>query len=68
MLAILWPQLVVLVELAQHEGKIGALGLSAIDLNGLNHAIPVGIVCVQNAYNLISRQYEDMLDLCGRYH
>ena len=46
------------------EGKIGAFGLSAIDLNGLKHAIPVGIVCVQNAYNLVSRQYEDMLDLC----
>jgi pyridoxine 4-dehydrogenase len=47
------------------EGKIGAFGLSAIDLHGLKHAIPVGIVCVQNAYNLVSRQYEDMLDLCA---
>ena len=49
----------------RHEGKIGAIGLSAVDLNGLRRAIPAGIVCVQNAYSMISRQYEDMLDLCA---
>ncbi len=56
-------QLAMMIALRE-EGKIGAIGLSAVDLNGLKHAIPVGIVCVQNAYNLVSRHYEDMLDLC----
>ncbi|SDS98376.1 aldo/keto reductase [Bradyrhizobium canariense] len=46
------------------EGKIGAIGLSAIDLNGLKRALPAGIACVQNAYSLVSRQFEDMLALC----
>jgi pyridoxine 4-dehydrogenase len=46
------------------EGKIGAIGLSAVDINRLKRAIPAGIVCVQNAYNLVSRQDEDMLDIC----
>jgi pyridoxine 4-dehydrogenase len=46
------------------EGKIGAIGLSAIDMATLKRAIPAGIVCVQNAYNVASREFEDMLDLC----
>jgi aryl-alcohol dehydrogenase-like predicted oxidoreductase len=46
------------------EGKIGAIGLSAISLDGLRQALPAGIVCVQNAYSLVSRAQEDMLALC----
>ncbi len=46
------------------EGKIGAIGLSAADPKNLRRAIPAGIVCVQSAYSLLSRQYEGMLDLC----
>jgi hypothetical protein len=37
------------------EGKIGAIGLSSITLEGLRRAIPAGIVCVQNAYSLVAR-------------
>lgn len=47
------------------EGKIGAIGLSSVSIDGLRRAIPAGIACVQNAYSLISRTDEDMLLLCG---
>lgn len=46
------------------EGKIGAIGLSSVTLEGLRRAIPAGIVCVQNAYSLVARGDEDMLALC----
>lgn len=46
------------------EGLIGAIGVSAVDFDRLKRAIPAGIVCVQNAYSLVSRQYEAMLELC----
>lgn len=48
------------------EGKIGAIGLSGVQLEGLRRALPAGIVCVQNSYNVISREFEDMLQLCLR--
>jgi pyridoxine 4-dehydrogenase len=47
------------------EGKIGAIGLSSVTLDGLRRALPAGIVCVQNAYSLVSRTDEDMLRLCA---
>ena len=46
------------------EGKIGAIGLSSVTLDGLRRALPAGIVCVQNAYSVVSRDDEDMLTLC----
>jgi aryl-alcohol dehydrogenase-like predicted oxidoreductase len=46
------------------EGKIGAVGLSAVDMTTLKRALPAGIACVQNAYSLVSRQFENMLRLC----
>lgn len=46
------------------EGKIGAIGLSSVTLGGLRRALPAGVVCVQNAYSLASRDDEDMLELC----
>ncbi|MFJ5223239.1 aldo/keto reductase [Streptomyces sp. NPDC088400] len=46
------------------EGKIGAIGLSSVTLEGLRRAIPAGIVCVQNAYSLVTRDDEDMLQAC----
>jgi pyridoxine 4-dehydrogenase len=30
----------------------------------LRRALPAGIVCVQNAYSLLDRGHEDMLDFC----
>ncbi|MFJ6062429.1 aldo/keto reductase [Streptomyces tendae] len=56
-------QLAVLTAL-RDEGKIGAIGLSAVTLDGLRRALPVGIACVQNSYSLVSRTDEDMLRLC----
>jgi len=46
------------------EGLIGGIGLSAVRLPTLRRALPAGIVCVQNAYSLLARDFEDMLDLC----
>jgi pyridoxine 4-dehydrogenase len=56
-------QLAVMTAL-RDEGKIGAIGLSSVTLDGLRRALPAGIVCVQNAYSLVSRDDEDMLRLC----
>ncbi|MCW1098893.1 MULTISPECIES: aldo/keto reductase [Streptomyces] len=56
-------QLAVLTAL-RDEGKIGAIGLSAVTPDGLRRALPVGIACVQNSYSLVSRTDEDMLRLC----
>jgi aryl-alcohol dehydrogenase-like predicted oxidoreductase len=46
-------------------GKIGAIGLSTVTLDELRRALPAGVVCVQNAYSLISREDEDTLKLCA---
>ncbi|MFF4599709.1 aldo/keto reductase [Amycolatopsis sp. NPDC001319] len=46
------------------EGKIGAIGLSAVSLETLRRALPAGIVCVQNAYSLAARDDEELLDIC----
>ena len=57
-------QLAVMTALRE-EGKIGAIGLSSVTLDGLRRALPAGIACVQNAYSLVSRDDEDMLRLCA---
>jgi len=46
------------------EGKIGAIGLSNINLDQLRHALPVGIACVQNAYSVLDRTGEPLLEIC----
>ena len=46
------------------EGKIAAIGLSGVTLDALQRALPAGIACVQNAYSLVDRDDEDMLNLC----
>ena len=56
-------QLAVLTAM-RDEGKIGALGLSSVTLDGLRRALPAGIVCVQNAYSLVLRPDEEMFLLC----
>ncbi len=56
-------QLAVMIAL-RDEGKIGAIGLSSVSLEILRRAIPAGIVCVQNSYSLVTRDDEDLLDLC----
>jgi pyridoxine 4-dehydrogenase len=56
-------QLAELVAL-RAEGKIGAIGLSNVRLDQLRQALPVGIACVQNAYSLVERSGDPLLDLC----
>src|ERR1700746_1485915 len=46
------------------EGKIGAIGVSSVPLDVLQLALPAGIVCVQNAYSLLDRSQEEMVDVC----
>ncbi|QCB51780.1 aldo/keto reductase [Rhodococcus sp. PAMC28707] len=46
------------------EGKIVAIGLSHITTEQLRTALPVGIACVQNIYNLLYRADEAMLTVC----
>jgi aryl-alcohol dehydrogenase-like predicted oxidoreductase len=46
------------------EGKIGAIGISNVELDTLRRALPAGIVCVQNAYSLLDRRREHMIELC----
>lgn len=57
-------QLATMIAL-RDAGKIGAIGLSAVDSDRLTRALPAGIACVQNAYSLASRRYEAMLDICA---
>ncbi|MEU2335579.1 aldo/keto reductase [Streptomyces sp. NPDC006654] len=57
-------QLAVMTTL-RDEGKIGAIGLSGVTLDGLRQALPAGIACVQNSYSLVSRGDEEMLRLCA---
>jgi pyridoxine 4-dehydrogenase len=47
------------------EGKIGAIGISNVPLEVLQRALPAGIVCVQNAYSVLDRSQEEMLDVCA---
>lgn len=55
-------QLAVLTAL-RDEGKIGGIGLSSVSPEILRRAL-AGIVCVQNAYSLVSREDEEVLRLC----
>jgi len=49
------------------EGLIGAIGISSIDLATLQRALPAGVVCVQNAYSLVTRDDDEMVDLCEQH-
>ncbi len=46
------------------EGKVGGIGISSVPLEVLQSALPAGIVCVQNAYSLLDRSQEEMVDVC----
>lgn len=59
-------QLSELVALRE-EGKIGGIGLSSVTLDQLRHALPTGISCVQNAYSVLDRSGEPLLELCERH-
>jgi pyridoxine 4-dehydrogenase len=57
-------QLAELIAL-RDEGKIGGIGLSHVSPAQLRKALPAGIVCVQNMYNVLSRGHEDVLTECA---
>ena len=59
-------QLAVLIAL-RDEGKIGAIGLSHVSAEQVKHALPAGIVCVQNAYSLLDRATQPVLDVCREH-
>jgi len=50
----------------REEGKIGAIGLSSVTVDGVIRALPAGIVCVQNPYSLLARDDEGLLSVCLR--
>jgi pyridoxine 4-dehydrogenase len=58
-------QLAELIAL-RDEGKIAGIGLSNVTLGQLRQALPAGIVCVQNMYNVLDRSDEDVLAECER--
>lgn len=47
------------------EGLVGGIGLSGVSASTLERALPAGIICVQNAYSLLSRESEDAFALCS---
>ena len=51
----------------RNEGKIRGIGMSNVTLDQLRHALPAGIVCVQNPYSLLDRSNESLLDLCRQH-
>ena len=50
------------------EGKIGSIGLSAVNLENVERVLPAGIACVQNAYSLVDRDSEELLALCLKHN
>jgi aryl-alcohol dehydrogenase-like predicted oxidoreductase len=51
----------------QTDGKIRHIGLSEVRVEEIERARKlVPIASVQNRYNLVDREYEDVLDYCGR--
>jgi aryl-alcohol dehydrogenase-like predicted oxidoreductase len=54
---------------ARDEGLIGGIGLSSIADDHLRIALDrTEIVCVQNAYNLVDRTSQPVLDACIEHH
>jgi aryl-alcohol dehydrogenase-like predicted oxidoreductase len=49
------------------EGKIGGIGISNVEIDQLRQALPAGIACVQNSYNLLDRAGEPLLNLCREH-
>lgn len=60
-------QLAEMISLRE-EGKIGAIGMSNVTIEQLRQALPSGIACVQNAYSLLDRSSEPLLDLCKEHN
>jgi len=59
-------QLAEMVSL-RDEGKIGGIGISNVTLDQLGQALPAGLACVQNAYSLLDRSNEPLLEVCREH-
>jgi aryl-alcohol dehydrogenase-like predicted oxidoreductase len=59
-------QLAELVAL-RAEGKIDGIGLSGVGVDEFRRALPAGVVCVQNLYNLLDRTAEPLLAECAAH-
>ena len=59
-------QLAEMVSL-RDDGKIGGIGISNVTLDQLRQALPAELACVQNAYSLLDRSNEPLLDLCREH-
>ena len=59
-------QLAELIAL-RDEGRIGGIGLSNVSADQLRQALPAGIACVQNAYSLLDRASQPVLDACREH-
>ena len=53
------------MRLLVDEGAIEAFGVSTVTVDQATQAIDAGAVCVQNAYNLLARTDEAVLQLCA---
>jgi aryl-alcohol dehydrogenase-like predicted oxidoreductase len=49
------------------EGKIGGVGVSNVSADQLRQALPIGIACVQNAYSVLDRSGEPLLEICREH-
>jgi pyridoxine 4-dehydrogenase len=59
-------QLAELIAL-RDEGKLDGIGLSAVRADQVRHALPAGIVCVQNSHSMVDRAGEPALDVCREH-
>jgi pyridoxine 4-dehydrogenase len=59
-------QLAELVAL-RAEGKIDGIGLSGVGMAEFRRALPAGVACVQNLYNLLDRTAEPLLAECAAH-
>lgn len=60
-------QLGALVEL-RDEGKIDMIGVSSVNADSVRTAIKTaGAVCVQNAYSILNRADDDILEMCREH-
>jgi pyridoxine 4-dehydrogenase len=54
------------MEDLRREGKIEAIGISSVDRATVEEALElVDLVCVQNAFSIVQRDSQDVLELCA---
>ena len=64
----LFPRQLEVMVTARDEGLIDGIGLSSVSADHLRIALDhTEVVCVQNAYNLVDRTSQPLLDLCTEH-